>query len=346
MHNNTIAKLRERYLENERKRKAELVVVCVLWLIGCPVLCAFSQTNSGTIWGKPDPVTGGLPTYSISASMTGHYPKIWGSIFATLFAVLVVQRTSNGLCPALKLGWLGRFSPLITNRTHPNDPARVARARELWKRIERIETFGYVAGSCLVGLVILDSKYFPVQHVLLAQIAFMALYRQDWSVGTLGLDFPELLPTWTSERGKRFYYLGIAHFALMMIPIFVLQTLQNSGLLPDFSKVTESPSERFFGNPNALKNLLSVTIWYNEYAFGLICIYVQLLDHFEIQLWDFVGEKQAPYLEMLPRFAVSEVLERAIARGRRKRLRADDVLLAVVSPMNAKPGEATKWKIT
>lgn len=304
MHDTTnTAKLRERYLANERKRKAEMVVVCLLWLIGCPILCALPQTNSGTTWGKPDEFTSGLPTYSISASMTGHYPKIWGSIFATLFAVLVVQRTSNGLCPALKLGWLRRFSPLISTAVQSgkwsepsdpnnnNNPARVAVAREFWKRIERIETFGYIAGSCLVGLVILDSKYFPLQRVVLSQIAFMALYRQDWSVGTLGRDFPELLPTWSSDHGRRLYFLGLAHFVFLMVPIFVLQTLQNSGLCDDLGKVTESPSERIFGNPYALKNLLSLALWYNEYAFGLICIYVQLLDHYEIQLWDFVGEQ-------------------------------------------------------
>eukprot|EP00986_Skeletonema_menzelii_P013481 scaffold7893_cov235-Skeletonema_menzelii.AAC.1 len=71
-------KLRESYLRHERIRKVEVIVTISLWLLGCPIMCSLRQFKHGTVYNTPDPLMCGLPQYSISASMTGHLPKIWG----------------------------------------------------------------------------------------------------------------------------------------------------------------------------------------------------------------------------------------------------------------------------
>ena len=336
--------LRHSYLARERNRKTELIVVVTLWLLGCPILCFLPQTNAGTIWNTPDELMCGLPQFSISSSMTGHYPKIWGSIFATLFAVLVVQRTSNGLCPALMLGWLTRFSPLVNANHPPSTTYDNNISRELYKRIQRIETFGYIAGACLVTLVVLDAKHFPVSHILLAQVAFFALYRQDWSVGTLGRDFPKVFPNWTSEHGRLFFYIGLGHFVVMMVSISILQTIYNTGHCEQFNDIVQSASMKLFLDADTVRWILSVAIWYTEYAFGLCCIYIQLLTHYEVQLWDFVSGGDNPavpiYLEILPRFSVKEVFGRILFGNDQERRTHLDTLLGSCDDSQSKAQKA------
>ena len=61
--------------------------------------------------------------------------------------------------------------------------------------------------------------------------------------------------------------------------------------------------------PTTTKFLASVAVWYLEYGFCLCCIYVQLLEHYERRLWDFVtidgGKKNFnPYLAIVSRFSL------------------------------------------
>lgn len=335
----TPAELRETYLKRERTRKIEMGAVGFLWLIGCPLLCLLPSTRTGSLWGTPDEFFCGLTSYSVSASMTGQYPKVFGSIMAPLFAVLVVQRTSNGLCPVLKLGWLSRFSPLvgatrndaeISTQKKQEPSTHTSLARDLWKRLENIEALGYLTGSCLVGLVILDSKYFPGTHSTLALISFFSLNRQNLLVGTLGIDYPQLFPTWTTAYGKRFYFIGMFHLILLVVPMFFFfGPMSNQGRCGDVVAFMESLSSRLFGSTDTLRSILSVAYWYNEYAFGLISIYVQLDSHYEIQLWEW-AKQNIPYIVILPRFSISNVLERVLS-GPSRKLDAD-LLLGLDNP--------------
>ena len=110
----------------------EIAVVALLWLIGCPLLCLIDDDS---LYGTPDNEhLCGLISYSVSCSMTGLHPKVLGSIMAPLFAILVVQeRSSSGLCSNLKLGWLVRFSPLVSKDLAARHDEKLA--LKLWKRI-------------------------------------------------------------------------------------------------------------------------------------------------------------------------------------------------------------------
>ena len=174
------------FLEEERRIKLEVLIVALVWLVGCPIL-AVTTSSAGrsseivdkTLYGTGDEVMCNLKAFSISASMTGRYPKVWGSIFAPLFAILVIQRSSGALCSLLKLGVLARFSK--TNSTVATSTKKTTtstqknidhQAISLWHRIESIEYLGYLAGCCLVVLVILDSRDFVISHVLISSSAF------------------------------------------------------------------------------------------------------------------------------------------------------------------------------
>jgi len=50
--------------------------------------------------------------------------------------------------------------------------------------------------------------------------------------------------------------------------------------------------------------IVSVAYWYNEYAFALLSIGVQLYGHWEMELWDFVGDKHMPVAFILSRFSI------------------------------------------
>lgn len=303
----TCARLRQAYIARQRRQKIEIAAVGLLWLIGCPILCSLSATGTGSTWGTRHSSGHrdlcGLLQYSVSASMTGLYPKAFGSVMATLFGLLVVQRSTNGLCSILKLGWLSRFSPLVRVH-HPGSTKRGesnALALKLWRRIGWIELLGYLAGGFLVGLVAFDAKFFPGVHDLLATLAFTSLNVQNGLIGWLGQDFPELFPDWASAYAYRVYMLGLLHLTVMFVLFFVLGGKD----CEDFWASTESVSTRAFGDPIAIRRLASVALWYNEYAYGLLCIYLQLLNHYEQKVFEFVGESSMPYVIILSRFSIS-----------------------------------------
>ena len=317
--------LREAYIENERRRKIELAVVGMLWLIGCPVLSVLPATRDGSLWGEPDPYLCGLRSYSASASMSGTIPKVYGSIMAPLFAVLVVQRTSNGLCSILKLGWLSKYSPLVPSGTNEKVASNLllldankntyALAVRLWSKIEMIEFLGYVTGGFLIGLVACDSKDFPITHVFFASIAFGALLVQNYMIGGLGEQFPTILSSnWTSRHASRAYWLGFFHNAVLNFLLFgFFGTLRHYDRCDNFLELLDSWSMRVYGhNAETMRWLAAVGMWYNEYAFGAICIYVQLLEHYETQLWDFVGETNMPYVAILSRFSFTKIAGRIV----------------------------------
>ena len=331
-------RLREAYIANERIRKIEVTVVGMLWLVGCPLLSYLPQTKTGALWGQPDEYSCGINSYSASSSMSGKIPKVYGSIMAPLFAVLVVQRTSsNGLCSILKLGWLAKYSPLvpsgITNEEKVSklDANTYQLALRLWNSIEVIEYLGYVTGGFLIGLVACDSKDFPILHVLFASIAFGALLLQNYLIGQLGDRFPTILsPNWTSQHANRAYWLGFFHNAVLYFLMFgFFGPLRQYDRCDDLLELLDTWSVRLFGNIETMRWLASVGMWYNEYAFGAICIYVQLLEHYETQLWDFVGESNMPYVVILSRFSFTKVAKRIVSafRPRQQQEQASQVEL-------------------
>uniref|UniRef100_A0A7S4JDT6 Uncharacterized protein n=1 Tax=Odontella aurita TaxID=265563 RepID=A0A7S4JDT6_9STRA len=293
------------YLEAQRAIKQEMAAVSLLWLVGCPLLSM--MPHSGSDWGKPQRSLCELYAYSVSASMTGLYPKIAGSILAPLFAVFVVQRSSGGLCGLLKLGWIARYSPLLprdeSKKTKNQDDAQKMKALKLWNRIEIIEYFGYLAACFLVGLVAFDSQSFLVMHDILATIAFLSLCYQNHLVGKLGADFPDLFPNWYSRHAEKAFQLGMLHFKLMFSVFFIVGPIDRICRCANLWASTESLSLKLFGTREAIKWLLSVALWYNEYAFCFLVIYVQLLEHYELRLWDFAGEMNMPYAAILSRFS-------------------------------------------
>lgn len=313
-------RLGEAYLERERKIKQEMAVVSLLWLIGCPVLCVLPITKTGSLYGTPDEQLCGLITYSVSASMTGHYPKVLGSVMAPLFAVLVVQRSSSGLCSNLKLGWLVRFSPLVSGGAGRDEKHKIlkqdeqtsALALRLWRRVEIIEFLGYVAGGFLVALVAFDSKYFLDLHLLFATVAFLSLYQQNRLVGTLGRDFEDVFPNWSCGHAAFVFYWGMVHLCLMYLGFAILGTVQNRDRCDDVLAFLDSVSVKAFGDPGTMRWLGSVAFWYNEYAFALMSIYVQLLEHYELQLWEFAGAENMPYMGIVSRFSVRATVQRII----------------------------------
>jgi len=346
-------RLREAYIENERRRKIELAVVGMLWLVGCPVLSFLPATKSGSLWGQPDEYSCNLNSYSASSSMSGTIPKVYGSIMAPLFAVLVVQRSSNGLCSILKLGWLAKYSPLVPGGTNVKKVSKLdantyTLALRLWSSIEVIEFLGYVTGGFLIGLVACDSKDFPITHVLFASIAFGALLAQNYIIGRLGEKFPTILSNWTSRHASRAYWLGFFHSAVLYFLLFgFFGPLRQYDRCDDFLELLDSWSVRVFGDTETMRWLASVGMWYNEYAFGAICIYVQLLEHFETQLWDFVGENNMPYVVILSRFSFTKVAGRIVGAFRRRQLQASQVELFLgitIAPSQEKGRQKVKGK--
>jgi len=366
------AALGEHMSRREVRIKREIAAVAVLWLVGCPVLCLLlrrrpifggdgggdgeaSYSSSDSLYGLPDEdAICGLYSYSISSSMTGTYPKILGSLLAPLFALLVVQRTSNGLCSHLKLGLLVRFSLLLSpdnKKTAKNNvgdastrgkreqlqqqqqddaadaaPATTATgpfsslphhqqlvvAKKAWLRIERIEYLGYCAAMLLVALVAFDSRDFTVLHCILSSMAFFALFRQNWLVGTLGDDEygAELFPDWSCPRAFFVFYLGMFHLAVFYVGFFAFGYLRTNDKCKDLLSALESISMTTFGNPTTARWLASVAFWYNEYAFAALCVYVQLLRHYELRLWDFTGgATNMPYMAIVSRFSIRSAVE-------------------------------------
>jgi hypothetical protein len=301
------------YVKREHRIKQEIAVVSFLWLIGCPALCLLVPGD--TLYGAPEEQLCGLLSYSVSASMTGQYPKVLGSILAPLFGILVVQRSSNGLCSILKLGWMVRFSPLVSNEGSSSvrkDEKTKLLAAELWKRIERIEYLGYFAGGCLVALVALDAKDFPLLHNWFASAGFFALSQQNRLIGTLGHDYPSVFPDWSSGHAKGIFWLGLAHLSVMYILFFVLGTLVHLNRCDDLLSILESASVKFLGDPTSLRWLASILFWYNEYFFAFTCIYVQLLKHYELRLWEFAGAANLPYMGIVSQFSIRATMERLL----------------------------------
>lgn len=339
-----LRRLGQYYRERERKIKKEIAVVSLLWLVGCPVLCCFAEAaldgdNDGgdqTLYGTPD-YQGlcGLLSYSISASMTGQYPKVWGSLLAPLFALLVVQRSSTGLCSNLKLGWMIRYSPLLlslssasaaasktTTGPHEDDDdekkkATVLIATKLWRHIERIEYLGYLAAVCLVALVAFDAKEFALLHILFATGAFYALLRQNRLVGALSenKDFGSIFHNFTNEHSKKVFNWGMFHIVVMYGLYFFFGTLRHFSRCNDMQEILQTISIKWFGNTTTMRWIVSVMFWYNEYAFAFLCIYVQMLEHYEFQLWEFVGAINMPYMAIVSKFSIHSALEQVLGGG-------------------------------
>ena len=315
------------YLAKERASKRELSVISFLWLVGCPLLCMLP--HSGSDWGKPQPAMCNLYAYSISASMTGEFPKIFGSILAPLFALYVVQRSSGGLCGILKLGWIARYSPLLSivissssskeqdRNANDNDNANAndekqnkenetthKKALKLWKRIEKVEYLGYLAACFLIGLVAFDAQNFLIAHDILATLAFLSLCYQNHFIGALAIDFPDLFPHWNSDRAERLFRRGLLRLKVMFFFFFIADPVDRY-LCPCDSlwAHTESLSLKVFGTPEVIRWLASVVFWYIEYAFCFHVICVQLLEHYELRLWDFAGYSNMPYAAILSRFS-------------------------------------------
>lgn len=300
------ARLGEAFLAKERKIKQEMAVIALLWLVGCPILCSLTQ---GSDYGKPDEGFCGLPSYSISSSMTGLYPKILGSIMAPLFAVLVVQRTSGALCSNLKLGWIVRFSPLVVtdNKQKKNhDENTRLLAIKLWNDIYQIELLGYLAGACLIILVAFDAKDFLLTHLISSQVAFFCLFRQNHLIGKLGDDYKDLFPNWLPQHGYRIFRWGMIHFGIMWFIFLFYATLENRGRCDILMNL--------FGNASTMKKkrLLSVLLWFNEYAFCFLCVYTQLLQHYEFRLWEFAGATKMPYMAIVSRYSLWAAVEKLI----------------------------------
>ena len=310
---NPYERLGASYLEKERATKRELAVISLLWLVGCPLLCMLPR--SGSDWGKPQPEMCNLYAYSISASMTGEFPKIFGSIFAPLFALFVVQRSSGGLCGILKLGWIARYSPLLSisnkegrndekqNKVAKDETATYKKALKLWKHIEKVEYLGYLAACFLIGLVAFDAQHFLIAHDVLATLAFFSLCYQNHFVGALAKEFPDLFPHWNSDRAERIFRRGLLRLKVMFFFFFVADPVDRYLCCENLWAHTESSSLKLFGKPEAIRWLASVAFWYIEYAFCFHVIRVQLLEHYELRLWDFAGYPNMPYAAILSRFS-------------------------------------------
>ena len=303
------ARLGDAFLAKEIKIKLEMAVIALLWLAGCPILCSITEDSD---YGKPYEGFCGLPSYSISASMTGMYPKILGSIVAPIFAVLVVQRTSGALCSNLKLGWIVRFSPLAVagaatddNRKqhqHQDETTRLL-ATKLWSDIVKIEFLGYFAGACLIVLVAFDAKNFFLTHLIFSQMAFLSLFYQNHLAGKLGDTYSGLFPNWASQHGYRAFYWGMFHFGVMWFMCVFFGTLTDRGRCDMIN---------LLGNASTVKPILSVMLWFNEYAFCFLCIYTQLLQHHEFRLWEFAGAANMPYMAIVSRYSTALTVETLI----------------------------------
>lgn len=305
---NPYERLGASYMEKERAIKRELAVISLLWLVGCPLLCMLPR--SGSDWGKPQPTMCNLYAYSISASMTGELPKICGSILAPLFALYVVQRSSGGLCSILKLGWIARYSPLLSKEDRNDEKQNKLakdethkKALKLWKRIEKVEYLGYLAACFLIGLVAFDAQSFLITHDVLATLAFLSLCYQNHFVGALAKDFPDLFPHWYSDRADRIFRGGLLRLKVMFFFFFIADPVDRYLNCDSLWAHTESSSLKVFGKPEAIRWLASVAFWYIEYAFCFHVIRVQLLEHYELRLWDFAGYSNMPYAAILSRFS-------------------------------------------
>ena len=296
----------EALLQKERRIKLEIAIVSLLWLVGCPLLCQFVDTDS--LYGTKTEELCGLVQYSISSSMTGHYSKVLGSISAPLFAVLIVQRSSGGLCSNIKLCTLSRYSRLIDKNKHVSEE-EVKEAIGLWNHVVKIELMGYFAGANLIALVVFDSKNFEWMHLLLATIAFFCLGQQNNLIGRLGDTYPLIFPNWHNNLSVKMFYVGIFHLAIMYTGFFFLGTLNDRGRCDIVGRI--------FG-PNAtprMQQVASAIFWLNEYAFAFLCISVQLLKHYEFRIWEIVGEEQMPYVTIVSKYSTLDAMDRFI-KGR------------------------------
>jgi len=215
---NLRARVLRHHDSRERRRKLETAFAGFGWLVGCVLLCIHPEFGKDATWGLQSK-TCGMYTYSVSASMTGLYPKLWGSLMVTLFAVLVTQRITNGLCASLKIVWLKQYSGLDSAA----EPRRKdgPTAQRLWARIQTIEFLSYASGAALIGLAAFDTKDFPKTHKALATCAFAGLYRMDFKIGMLERDFAPLFPGWSNPTATRVFMFGYYHLILVFALIFV-----------------------------------------------------------------------------------------------------------------------------
>ena len=84
----------------------------------------------------------------------------------------------------------------------------------------------------------------------------------------------------------------------------ILGTMHHLDKCHVLTSFLESTSYKLFGTTNTLTWLASVALWYTEYAFVVLCIYIQLLESYESLLWDFVGHDQMPITGILSRFSL------------------------------------------
>lgn len=240
--------------------------------------------------------------------MTGHYSKILGSVLTPLFAVLVVQRTSGGLCSHIKLHLLSRYSPLFRDSgscRSQGDAAATATttardaiiARDLWNHIVKIELFGYLAGASLIALVAFDSKNFEWTHNLLASIAFFFLGQQNRMIGHLGQQFPMIFDDWQNPAATVMFYWGFIHLGVMYIGFVFLGTLRDRGHCDMIGNIL-GPNAR----PSTAE-FASALFWANEYIFAFLCISLQLLTYYEYRIWDIVGEEQMLCASILSKYS-------------------------------------------
>lgn len=318
-HIHTYTPFGQMLLEKERRAKIEIAIVATLWLAGCPLLCWLLDTND-SLYGTTTDELCGLVQYSISSSMTGHYSKILGSVLTPLFAVLVVQRTSGGLCSHMKLHLLstrcsqtphvgggddsaGQFddsnaAAAAAAATTITTPLRnITTARDLWNHIVKIELLGYFAGASLIALVAFDSKNFEWTHNLLASIAFFLLGQQNRMIGRLGQRFPTIFVDWHNPVATVMFYWGFLHLGLMYTGFFFLGTLQDRGRCDMVGNILGPNAE-----PNVAK-CASALFWANEYVFVFLCTSLQLLRYYEYRIWEIVGEDRMLYASILSKYS-------------------------------------------
>eukprot|EP00746_Dinoflagellata_sp_MGD_P139728 gnl/MRDRNA2_/MRDRNA2_73136_c0_seq1.p1 gnl/MRDRNA2_/MRDRNA2_73136_c0~~gnl/MRDRNA2_/MRDRNA2_73136_c0_seq1.p1 ORF type:complete len:397 (+),score=20.15 gnl/MRDRNA2_/MRDRNA2_73136_c0_seq1:141-1331(+) len=230
----------------------EIAFFGLLWIVGCPLLATYGPApsdwhtdhmtsfqreqnkylyphNNDSTWGRPDLCQ--LPNWTVSAAMTGRYPKLMASICTTMFALLNMGNFQS-CCQLLRLGWMNKISP---SSNVGSTPITRDTALAFWNRICTIERTSYIGPLGLMFLCVFDSKYFDEIHITIALIAFFGLYRTLSLLKGVGDSFPEFFSNLNRANNSSvhlvpgFWLCGVTNLVIFLVLEFAIGFIDDGG---------------------------------------------------------------------------------------------------------------------
>ena len=150
-------------------------------------------------------------------------------------------------------------------------------------------------------------------------MALASLHVQNYLIGDLGRSFPDLFPGWTHPDADRLFRLAFFFFSAIGFGMYLggaLRSFDRCDLLwipvDKLSTTVFSAGGERDDHDSVIRlgrMIASALFWSNEYAFGFLAIYIQLFEHWELKIWDFVGDWYMPIATILSRFSLYSIFQ-------------------------------------